>query len=348
MANPFNDGIATNIVDDTTYNETLYIGVQNPDNTLLIESNATVSATDVVVGQLSSSTNNTVSVIGDALLIAGDATTNGLTTGGVIVGGADSDAALSINNDSSLDTEYLYVGFGTNDSGQISLTGEGTELVVAQDVQIGSAGSTNSIDISDGAALSVDGTLTVGSVSSTDNQVNVASGGNLSVNETNNIVVVNPDDDNGVAVRGGGTLQVGGDVDTGTLEDLGVSLSKNANLEIGGELTISQNRIDDGLNIILNSDLSTNTASWTSGSLTAVGGSTSDNSLTFTNGAQGEALQIVQIGQQTTSSGNELNVGGSNSLFTADKDLFVGAQGDDNALNVTDGGQVLVAGNLYL
>ena len=348
MANPFNNGTTSSIVTDTNYNETLYIGIQNPNNTLLIESNATVSATDVIVGQLTSSTNNTLSIIGDSLLIAGNATTNGLTTGGVIVGGADDGAALSINNGSSLDTEYLYVGFDTNDSGQIDLTGEGTKLTVAQDALVGTAGSANSIDIADGANMSVGGTLTVGSVSSSDNHVNVASGGSLFVNETNNIVVVNADDNNGIAIKGNGTLQVGGDVTTGTLSDLGVSMSKNATLELGGTLTISKNKIDNSLNIILNNDLSTNTASWTSGSVTVIGSTTADNSLTFTNGATGHALQIVQIGQGTLANGNELNVGGSNSLFIADADVFVGAKGKNNKLNIGDSGQMLIAGNLYL
>lgn len=348
MANPFNNGTTNSIVTDTTYNETLYIGIQNPNNTLLIESNATVAADNIVIGQLTSSTNNSVSVVGSSLLIAGDATTNGLTTGGVIVGGADGGAALSINNASTLDTEYLYVGFGTNDSGQIDLTGEGTKLTVAQDALVGAAGSTNSIEIADGANLSVGGTLTVGSVSSSNNHVNVASGGSLFVNETNNIVVINADGDNGIVVRGNGTLQVGGAVDTGTLEDQGVDLLANANLELGGELTISQNKIDSRLNIILNNDLYTNTASWTSGSLTVIGSTTSDNSLTFTNGATGLAWNIVQIGQQSTSARNELNIGGSNSLFRAILDVFVGAQGKDNQLNISDGGQMLIGGSLYL
>ena len=348
MANPFNNGTINSIVTNTTYNETLYVGIQNPNNTLLIESNATVSADSIVIGQLSSSTNNSVSVIGNSLLVAGNATTNGLTAGGVIVGGTDDGAALSINNDSTLNTEYFYIGFGTNDSGRADLAGEGTELAVAQDVLVGTAGSTNSIEISDGASLSVGGTLTVGAASSTDNQVNVASGGSLFVNETNNIVVVNADDENGIAVKGNGTLQVGGDVNTGTLEDLGVSMSKNANLELGGTLTISKNKIDNSLNVILNNDLSTNTASWTSGSLVAVGSTTSDNSLTFTNGAIGHALNIVQIGQQSTAAGNELNVGGSGSLFLADSDIFVGAQGKNNQLNIGDGGEVLIVGSLYL
>lgn len=348
FGNPFNNGTTNSIVADTAYNETLYVGIQNPDNTLLIDSNATVSATDLVIGQLTSSTNNTVSVIGDSRLIAGDATTNGLATGGIVVGEADAGSAINVNNGSTLNAEFLYVGFGTNDSGKISLAGDGTELNIAQDAFVGYAGSTNSVEIGDGAAFNVNGALTVGSLSGTNNHVNVSSGGTLFVNSTNDINVVGTDAKNGIVIKGNGTLQVGGDVNTGTLDDLGVDMQSSANLELGGTLQLDKNKIDSHLNIILNGDLSTNTATWSSSSLTAIGATTINNSLTFTNGATGHALNIVQIGQGTAANGNELNVGGSNSLFTADTDVFVGAQGKNNQLNVADGGQVDVAGNLYL
>ncbi len=348
LANPFNDGSSHILATDTNYNGTLYVGIQNPDNELLVIGGATVSATDVVVGQLTSSTNNSISVVGSSLLIAGSADTNGLTTGGVVVGSADEGAALSINNASQLNTDYLYVGFGANDSGTVALSGEESRLEVAQDALVGSSGSTNSIEIGDGAALSVGGTLNVGSVSSSNNTVNVASGGTLYVNATNNINVVNTDDDNGIAIAAAGTLQVGGDVNTGTLAGKGITLAKKANLEVGGSLTVDKNRIDNSLNVILNNDLSTNTAAWSSSALTVIGSTSADNSLTFTNGATGHALNIVQIGQQTTAARNELNVGGSNSVFTADTDVFVGAQGKNNQLNVNDNGLVDVAGNLYL
>ena len=181
MANPFNDGTTNSIVTDTTYDETLYIGIQNPDNTLLIESNARVSADSVVIGQLTSSTNNTVSVAGGSALVVGNTDTVPLF-GGVVVGGTGDDAALSINNNSTLTTEYLFVGLGTDESGRVDLAGEGSELAVGQDVYLGTGGSTNSIDITDGAHLSLGGTLNIGSATSSNNQINVASGGSLFVN----------------------------------------------------------------------------------------------------------------------------------------------------------------------
>ncbi len=348
FANPFNDGTTYVQSTDTNYNGTLYVGIQNPDNELIIQGGATASATDVVIGQLTGSTNNTVSVVGSSRLVIAGAETNGLATGGVVVGGTDGETVLSLNNDSTLNTEYLHVGFGTDDSGSVELSGEGTTLNATAGASIGSAGSTNTIEISDGATLKVGGTLSIGSSASSNNLINVNAGGNLYVDTTNSIDVVNADDDNGIVVGGDGTLQIGGDVDTSSVEDQGVELQANANLELGGTLTLDQNRIDSRLNVILNDDLSTNTASWTSSALTVIGRTTSDNSLTFTNGATGHVLNIIQIGQQSTSRRNKLTVGGSNSLFTADSDVFVGAQGSNNKLNIGAGGRMDIGDSLYL
>jgi T5SS/PEP-CTERM-associated repeat protein len=348
-ANPFNDGTTTTITSDTTFNEALFVGIQNPDNTLIIQSNATVSATELIVGQLTSSSNNLVSVVGGALLMAGNSTTNGLTTGGVVVGDNDGAAAISLRNASTLDADYLYVGFGTNDSGRIELTQDETTINVANDAFVGYAGSTNTVDIGDGSTLNVGGDLNVGFAGGSNNTVIVKSGGALFVNSTNNINVVDPDADNSIDIRGNGTLQIGGNVETGTLEaDLGVNLANNAKLEVGGTLTLTDNQINDRLAVILNGTLSTNTATWSSGSVVLIGDTTSNNSLTFTNGATGTSASILQLGSSSSGQNNALIIGGAGSTFTGLSDVMIGAQGDNNNLTVNDGGLVTIVGNLYL
>ena len=347
-ANPYNDGSSNTNTTSVTYDEPLYIGIQNPDNTLIITSNATVSASEVIIGQLNSSSNNTVSVIGDARLIAGSgATTNGLATGGVVVGTTDSGAALSIDNGSTLDAEYLYIG-RTNNESLAAVAGADSVLYVSKDAYVGTSGSTNSIVISDGGTLQVDGTLTVGAMNQSNNNVTVSDGGALFVNSVSNIIVVNTGETNDVVIEANGTLQVGGDVNTGEMAEQHIDMEDGANLETGGTLTLNRSRIDSSLNVIVNDALSTNTASWSSGSLLAIGNTTDGNSLTFTNGATGHATNIVQLGQTSSSSDNALSIGGSNSTFTADNDVFVGAQGSDNALNITDGAQMTVAETLYV
>ena len=219
---------------------------------------------------------------------------------------------------------------------------------MAQDTAVGSSGSDNSINIGDGAILNVGNNLSVGSNTGSNNLVNVASGGSLFVNNTNNIDVTNSKSGNGISVDGNGTLQVGGDVDTGTLGGLGVDMSENANLEVGGTLTLNNNKINNSQNIILNNNLSTNTAEWTTSAITTIGSTTSGNSLTFTNGATGLAQNSVQLGGQTSSQGNALNVGGAGTLFTATTNVYIGANGGGNSLNIGDAAQMDIGGTLYL
>jgi len=294
FANSFDDGMSHTNSTDTTYNEPLYVGLFNPDNTLVVNNDSSLKVEKLVVGFGEDSTNNLVSVVGGARLIAGESSTNGLTTGGIVVGDANGDSALTVNHASKLEGEYLYVGFGTNDSGKIELDGEGTEMNIAQDAYVGYAGSTNSVDIGDGAAMNIGGILTVGSAGGSNNHINVS--GTLFVNSTNDINVVDTDADNGINVKNGGTLQVGGDVETGTLADLGIDMQNKSTLELGGELTLSGNKIDDGHNVILNNTLSTNVATWQSSSVAIIGETTSYNTFTFTNGASGTASNHMFVG----------------------------------------------------
>ncbi|MDF7826042.1 autotransporter domain-containing protein [Pontiellaceae bacterium B12227] len=333
-ANSFDDGTTNNISSDTTYNSEVYVGYFNPDNALIVDSGATLKAGEIILGNTEDSTNNLVSIIGDSRLIAGDATTNGLTTGGIVVGDAGSKAGVSINNSSTMEAEYLYIGYGTNDSGRVEVNNEGSALNIAQDAYVGYNGSDNSLTIGDGAALKVDGILSVGENSS-NNAVNVS--GTVFVNTTNSIKVA---DDNSIIVKSGGTLQVGGDVATGDLADLGVDLETGSSLELGGALTLSQNRIDGSHNVILNGGLSADTAEWQSSSVTIIGRDSSNNSLTFTNGAAGTADSILDIGQNEGANNNQLTIGGTGSAFIANSALSIGNKGRNNAVNISDGGQL--------
>jgi T5SS/PEP-CTERM-associated repeat protein len=350
-ANPFDDGSTNTITTTTNYNDLLIVGSIQPHNVVLI-SNATVQATQVVVGELEGSTNNLLTVNGSALLLAGSSDTNGLTTGGIVVGShADDETALTLDNDSAIQTDYLYIGFGTNDSGEVVLSGDGSELNVANDAFVGYAGSTNSVTVNNGTTLSVGGVLNVGYNGGSNNSVVVRSGGTLFVNSTNSLNVVDHDADNSIDINGGGTLQIGGDVETGTLEDdLGVELVRNSNVEVGGLLTLTGNELDDSYNVILNDGLSAETAALfvNSGVFLNIGDSVSHNSLTLTNGATGSSSIRVNLGNQSSSSDNSLIVGGPGSTFNALNDMLVGVRGDFNELTISDEGQVTVANSLYV
>jgi T5SS/PEP-CTERM-associated repeat protein len=349
FANPIDDGMVHIISTNTTYNEALYVGIFNPDNTLFIfDDNTSLKADRLIVGTGENSTNNFISVVSGARLLAGDSNTNGLTTGGIIVGHSDDGAAITLDHASKLEGEFLYVGYGTDDSGRIEISGDGTELNIAQDAYIGFAGSTNSIIVADGAALNVHGLLTVGSTNGSDNVIEVSNTGILSVDSTNDINVVDAGNDNGITIKDGGILQVGGAVETGTLSDLGIDMQSRATLELGGELTLTGDKIDDSHHITLNNDLSAENAMWQSSSLTIIGATTSNNALTFTNSASGTADNIIWVGLGSNANNNELNVGGTGSTFTATQNLAIGVEGDNNKLNISDGAQFDAQESLYI
>ena len=71
FAQNFDSGTSTSITSSTNFFDTLYVGFENANNDVSIESNATVTATQVVVGHLS--TNNTLSVMDGSRLVAGNA-----------------------------------------------------------------------------------------------------------------------------------------------------------------------------------------------------------------------------------------------------------------------------------
>ncbi len=347
LAISFDDGTSHTNTADVTYNESLYIGYFNPDNTLVVTNNSTIQAEYVILGNRETSTNNALDITGGSMVIAGTSDTNGISTGGLVVGNTDGEAALSINYGSTLDTDYLYVGYGTNDSGQADLLGEDSELYVASDAYIGLGGSNNVLTIDRGAALVVEGMLQVGSDISTNNSLLVKNG-SVFVNTTNDINLVNADDDDEIRIYQNGTLKIGGDVDTGSIDDLGVTMDSKASLAVGGELTLEKNKIDSSLNVILDNELSGNTAFWTNSTEVIIGKSTSNNSLTFTNGATGLTTGILQLGEGESSRNNELAVSGNGSVFTVQNTVSVGGKGDNNRLTAEDGGQVVISGELRI
>ncbi|MEI6891794.1 MAG: autotransporter outer membrane beta-barrel domain-containing protein [Pontiella sp.] len=340
LDNSFDSSITNYISSDTNYDSEIYIGYFKADNTLIITDGAVLTAEEVILGVSDNSTNNNLSVIGDALLIAGNSDTDGLTTGGIVVGDAGGNPGISINNSSTMNAEFLYIGYGTNDTGLVSISDKGSALNIAQDAYVGYNGSNNVVDIESGAALNIEGDLFVG-LNNTNNSINVS--GSLFVNTTSNILVTT---NNTIVINSGGAIQFGGDVESSTVEDLGIELKSGSILEVGGTLTLKS--IDDGLNVVLNDDLSDHTAQWQSSSVTVIGRNTSNNSLTFTNGATGLASSIIQVGQESGADYNKLIVGGTGTTFRAQQTISIGNSGSNNEFSITNGGLVYAEQDLII
>jgi len=321
----YNDG-TTNYLGSVTNDFRLKVGVDDPNNTLFITNGGIASVTEVYLGEISTSTNNFLSVTNGGLLFAGNVDTNHVSTGGVFVGDTDGKGLLSVKHSSEVDTDYLYLGLGTNESGTITIEENGMLTVREQ--------------------------LFVGSDANSNNVMDVKSGGAIFINETSDLMISNisgaTNGFNTVNIESTGKLLVGGDVNATTFtETSNLNFNAGSVLGVGGALTIDNSAVEDGLNILLDNDLSSNTSHWDTGEM-YVGDNTGNNSLTLTNGAQATATDLVYIGNKASSSGNTVTVAGTNSILTAQDKIFVGAAGDRNALNITKGGQVTIAKDLKI
>ncbi len=322
----YNDQGTTNYLGWATNDFRLKVGVDEPDNTLFITNGGVASVTEVYVGEISTSTGNLLSVTNGGLVIAGNADTNSLSTGGIVVGDTDGNGQLNVAHSSEVDTDYLYLGLGTNESG--------------------------SIEIKEDGLLTVREQLIVGSAANSNNVMDVKTGGAVHINETSDLVINNiagaTNGFNMVNIESAGELLVGGDVNVPTFTATSnLNFKTGSLLGVGGTLTIDNSTIEDGLNIRLDNGLSSNTSRWDAAEM-YIGDSSDNNSLTLTNGATATASDIVYIGNKASSSGNSIIVTGSNSLLTAQGKILIGAAGDWNSLDITEGGQVIVATDLKI
>ena len=322
----YNDQGTTNYLGWATNDFRLKIGVDEPDNTLFITNGGIASVTEVYVGEISTSTGNLLSVTNGGLVIAGNADTNNLSTAGIVVGDTEGNGQLNVAHSSEVDTDYLYLGLGTNESGSIEIKKDGL-LTVREQLIVGSAANSNNV-------------------------MDVKTGGAVFINETSDLVISNvsgaSNSFNRVNIESTGKLLVGGDVDaTAFTSTSNLNFKAGSVLGVGGALTIGNSTIEDGLNILLDNDLSSNTSRWETAEM-YIGDTSGNNSLTLTNGATATATDLVSIGTKAASSGNSLNVGGTNSLLTAQDKILVGVAGDRNTLTITEGGQVTIAKDLKI
>ncbi len=317
----YNDPGTTNYIGWTTNDTRLKVGVDEADVTLFVTNGGYVVFNEVYVGENSTSTSNLLAVTGGGVLLAGNVDTNNLSTGGIAVGDTSGKGLLRIDNASEVSTDYLHVGLGSNETGKVEVQGDGL--------------------------LRIENKIYVGSSANSNNVVSLKDGGALFVNEVSDLVIANKagatNHFNEVNVESAGRLLVGGDVNaTGVTGTSNLNFKAGAVLGVGGTLTIDDSAIENSLNIVLDDALGTNTAAWNTAEI-YVGDSTAKNSLTITNGASATASDILYVGNKSTATDNFVAVGGSNSILVAKDKLLVGASGKRNALELSDGGAVVVA-----
>lgn len=321
LALTFNtDGLSTNI-NYSTNDFRLKVGVDEHNNSVIIDNGGNVLITELIeVG--AASTNNLLSVQNGGRLVVGESDLSALATGGIVVGGTNDQAELFISEDSTVRTDYLYVGLSTNETGLVTLK--------------------------DGGTLFVEETLNIGAVSNKNNRISIEEGGILSVAETTSIAI-NTNNNNRIVVKEAGALHVRGDVNADAfIERDNLTFNSKAILGVGGTLTTDNGIIDTSLNILLDDDLSTeNTAQWNADTI-SIGDKGSYNSLTLTNGAIATATGITYIGDKHTSAQNKLIIQGDGSRFTTTDKLLIGMRGDDNSMIIGNGGSAIIGLDLKI
>lgn len=336
---PFYDGGIHSITNDqppTT--DALWLGDSAANTLLQIQTNAVVEVGRVnMVGHDNVVTNRLV-LEDNSRLVAGSTTFTTTNAASLIVG-SDADEgvpSIAMDNAARIEAENLYMGAEANDSGSIRLEGEDTTLAISGTASVGAAGSENTIDISGGATFKVEGTLDLGSATTSNNVISAGNGGTLFVGSVTDINVIGFESQtNQIVIKDGGTLEVGGDLDTEDLKDRGIVLNQDADVAVNGELSAKDFAIENikgiGLNIVLN----TSNSLWnvTDSRGASVGLDTDGNSLTLTNGANVSVATTLRVGRNA--SNNKLNVLGG-SLLSVGGTNHVGHSGDNNSMTVND------------
>ena len=359
----FDDGQPVTIDGTTTNGTTLYVGRYTANNSLTITNGGSGVAETGFIGQ--NSDNNSILVTGtnsslqltESLDIGLDGAnntlqienggwvsigaTNGLA-GAISVGDTNGTASLTLGNGSSATADFLYVGTSSNESGNVTLTGSDTDLIISDTAYIGQSGSNNTITVSGGATLTVTNLLQIGSATSSNNVLNINNGGKAVI--IGSVGIQNPGA-NQLNINNGGQLTYTGNADLDNAIDNGVNFKAGSTLEIGGALQFD--KMDSGISVILNGSLNTNlVSSWDTGSDEMyVGENSNNNKLTIQDGATATAGgSTAHIGEYSRN--NAVNVIGTNSEFTVSGKLIVGMQGGNNALSITEGGSATITNDL--
>lgn len=220
-------------------------------------------------------------------------------SGSVTVPGGGNSAALGVNATSSGNS--LEVG-GTN-----------ARLIAAEDLYVGYAGASNTLNVTDGGTTQVRFANIGADATSNDNAVNVSGTGSLSA--AANIQLGIAGGASTLTLSAGGTATNAGDAVIGVLAG---SHSNTANVTGTG-------------------------SSWTSGAMFYLGYAGSSNALVLSAGGLVAALAgDFLVGAEPGANTNAATVTGAGSLLdNTGRTLYVGRSGSDNSLSILAGGDVL-------
>jgi uncharacterized protein with beta-barrel porin domain len=340
----------------TTNGATLFVGAEQSGNTLIVTNGGEVVVNTIHIGRYKGSDNNILKATGSNSIVRAASDVNIGQSGAenqliiednaqmligvdaidpaygaaIAIGNTNGTAKLSINNGSIVYTDNLIAGSRTNDSGKITLNGNSSELNINNNAYIGLAGSGNLITIS-GGTMTVSNLLQIGSADGSNNVLRINQNGTVII--AGSATNINSDAGNQLHLNGGSLTYVG-NAELAKADERGFIIESGSTLEIGGTLTFGE--INEGFEIILNNSLSTNTATWDTGTNAMVVGNTSSgNILTLKDGATAvSGSGTAKIGEK--SNNNKINVAGAGSKLQVNGAMRIGQEGSLNELNITD------------
>jgi T5SS/PEP-CTERM-associated repeat protein len=355
------DGGATLIVDNTATNaQTLVVGSDNANNSLIITNagsvtveTATVGSTDfggnsvfitgsnsylqtrseLSIGTASGSEGNELSAVDNGWVFVGDLHGDLPAGSGISVGSTNAAAALNIGSGTQVTADNLMVGTQSNATGVVSLTGNAAILSLSGDLQLGTGSSGNSINVANGAVLTVQNDLLIGSTNTINNDLNINNGGSAVILGA---TIIENTSLNSINVNSGGSLAMSQGLDLDDDAD-SFNISQGATLELGG--TVLADKMDYRLDVTITGAGTT----WiTTNSNKYVGDTADGNSLTVKDGASIATVAGEKLYVGNDSDANSLVISGTNSSLTAMGDAFVGSKGSSNTLTIEDGGTALL------
>ncbi|MEI7864523.1 MAG: autotransporter-associated beta strand repeat-containing protein [Chthoniobacterales bacterium] len=295
----------------------LRVGNEGSRNNLVISNGASVQAgNSCFVGYYAGSSSNTILVTGtDSLLY----TANNL----LVSDDANTGNRLIISNGGivSVNGRLAVADLDNGNSNSILVTGTYSRLQVASDLRVSAAANTgNTVTVADGARVSSgSGFIGSGSASSSSNSGLVTGAGSVWSNSSG-LIIGDFGSSNSLVISNGGAVMA-------------------QRLSVGYNAGASGNRL---LVTGLNSSLSL--AEYLAVSLDANTG----NTMTIADGAT-VSNQTGYIGADSSlSSNNSVLVTGAGSTWTNGREFYVGRDGHDNSLAISNGGLVAAASNSFI
>jgi autotransporter-associated beta strand protein/T5SS/PEP-CTERM-associated repeat protein len=245
----------------------------------------------------------TINATGPVGISGGNLTVNG----DISVGSSSSNNSLQISNGVAASATSMWAGSEVGANNNQVTVGANATLTLTDDIYVGGNGSSNSLTITNGGAVSAYYMSAGREAGSNDNQVTVGANATLAV--TDLIDVGFHGSSNNLTITNGGAV--------------------SANYTSAGREAGSNNNailVTSNASMLINNDL-------------IVGEAGSTNSMTVSE--RGRVTSSVgYIGKDATSADNTVTVTGTNSTWTNNGTLHVGYQGSNNTLTVANSGTV--------